>query len=195
MAHRAATKTNYWLAQNSSIPIRVGECTVGHLQYMKGERLQLRKRTRGFTLIEIVFALFLLATGAIITTAALPIANTQRARADMQNKAVGLAQKEIEAIRGLGYANATGAQLYSYGMIDNTTPLAGYPSGSTDNTYSFTNADSSAYDNPARLLPSCTARVRVIQVDIDLKQVSVTVTWVERGVTRTFTDGTLIANL
>jgi len=158
---------------------------------MRGNRCRLKRKSSGYTLIEIVFALFLLATGAIVTTAALPIANTDRGRADMLNKAVGLAQKEIESIRGLGYANANGPQLYSYNLIDSATPIANQPTS----TYSFTNSDSAANDSPATLLPGCTATVTVAQTATDLISVSVTITWNEQGRTRTFTDGTLIANL
>lgn len=146
------------------------------------------KRRRGFTLIEVLFAIFLVGVAASIVTATLPIANTSRARADMQNKAVGLAQKELEGIRGAGYANTSATQLYSLNLIDSPTPVSG-------STYSFTNVDTLALDNPARLLPSCTAAVTITQPSIDLKQVTVTVTWIERGTTRTFTTGTLIANL
>jgi prepilin-type N-terminal cleavage/methylation domain-containing protein len=142
----------------------------------------------GFSFIEVLFAIFLVGLAASIVTATLPIANTSRARADMQNKAVGLAQKELEAVKGLGYANATAAQLYAYGLIDSTTPVAG-------TTYSFTNVDTAVLDNPSRLLPGCTATLTVTQPQIDLRQVTVTVTWNERGKTRTFTTGTLIANL
>ncbi len=106
----------------------------------------------------------------------------------MQNKAVAFAQKELEAIRGLGYANATSTQLLAYGLIDSTTPLV-------TNTYPATNVDSASYDNIGRLLPSGTATVAVSQTDIDLRQVTVTVTWNDRGTTRTFSLGTLIANL
>ncbi|HWA84063.1 MAG TPA: hypothetical protein VG820_11535, partial [Fimbriimonadaceae bacterium] len=135
-----------------------------------------------------MFAIFLVGTGASVVIATLPIATTSRARADMQNKAVAFAQKELEAIRGLGYANATSTQLLAYGLIDSTTPLV-------TNTYPATNVDSASYDNIGRLLPSGTATVAVSQTDIDLRQVTVTVTWNDRGTTRTFSLGTLIANL
>ena len=155
---------------------------------MKGTRPRSISSQRGFSYIEVVFAIFLLATGASVVITTLPIANNSLARADFQNKAVGLAQKEIEAIRGLGYANVTSTQLATYGLVDSSSPIG-------ENTYSFTNVDSAALDNAALLLPSGTATVTITQADIDLRQVSVTITWNERGSTRTFTDGTLIANL
>lgn len=149
--------------------------------------MKARRRIAAFTLIEVVFALFLLATAGIIVTATLPIANVSRARSDMENKAVGLAQKELEAIRGVGYANASATQLYAYSLIDSTTSVNG--------AYSFTNVDTGSYDNPSRILPQGTGTVTIQQVDIDLRQVVVQVSWIDRGVARSYTLGTLIANL
>jgi prepilin-type N-terminal cleavage/methylation domain-containing protein len=145
-------------------------------------------RRRGFSLIEVVFAIFLVATGAAVVVATMPIANSSRAKADLNNKAVGLAQKQLEAIRGLGYANLTPAQLYSYGLIDSTTPIS-------TNTYACTNSDYSSYDSPSRVLPTGMGWVKVEQVDLDLRQVTVSISYNERGKTRTYTLGTLVANL
>ena len=76
------------------------------------------KRQGGFSLIEVLFAIFLSAMCAMVLAAGMPIANSSRARADAYNKATGLAQKQIEAIRTLGYPNATASQLASVGLID-----------------------------------------------------------------------------
>ncbi len=147
-----------------------------------------RRRRSGFSFIEVMFAIFMVAISASIVAATLPISTNARARADYSNKATGLIQKQLEAIRGLGYQNATAAQLYANGIIDSTTTVA-------TNTYAFTNSDSTARDNPARILPSGTGTIKVEQVDLDLRRVTVTVSWVDRGATRTIVDGTLIANL
>lgn len=148
----------------------------------------MKRRKRGFSFIEVLFAVFLVAISASIVAATLPLSTNARARADMNNKATGLVQKQLEAIRGLGYQNATATQLLSNGLIDSTTPVA-------TNTYAFSNSDGAALDNPSRILPSGAGTVLVEQVDLDLRRVTVTVTWVDRGSTRSVTDGTLIANL
>jgi prepilin-type N-terminal cleavage/methylation domain-containing protein len=152
-----------------------------------GENMKRRRRS-GFTLIEVLFAVFLVTISGAMVAATLPISTDARARADLNNKATGLIQKQLEAIRGLGYQNATPGQLAFYGLIDSTATVA-------PNTYTFTNSDSAALDNPSRILPGGTGTILVEQPDLDLRRITITVTWVDRGRTRTLTDGTLIANL
>lgn len=146
------------------------------------------KRRKGFSFVEVLFAIFLVAMSASIVVATMPIANKSRAKADLMNKATGLAQKQLEAIRGMGYANATPSQLLSLGLIDSITPVG-------TNTYSFSNSDSANLDNPARILPSGTGKILVEQPDLELRRITVTISWSERGVTRSVSLGTLIANL
>lgn len=146
------------------------------------------KRKRGSTLIESLFAVFLVLSAATVVLVTMPMGTTSRAIADLNNKAMGLAQKEIEAIRSLGYANATASQLYSFALIDSTSPIA-------TNTYSFTNADSASRDNPARILPSGTGSVKIEQIDLDLRRITVTITYSDRGNTKSVSVGTLIANI
>jgi len=148
----------------------------------------MRARRRGFSYVEVLFAIFLVTVSATVVAATLPLSTKLRARADANNKATGLVQKEVEAIRGLGYANCTATQLFSYGLIDSTTPTS-------TSTYAFTNADSPALDNPSRILPNGTGKIVVEQVDLDLRRITVTVSWNDRGTTRSVSDGTLVANL
>ena len=147
------------------------------------------KRThRGFTLIEVLFAIFLVVICALVVAATMPIANTSRAKASDLDKAMGLAQKQIEAIRGLGYPNVTATQLASNGLIDSTNPV-------TANTFSFSNSDSANLDNPSLVLTNGSGTVKVEQVNMDLRRVTVQVTWRDRVQYKTFSVGTLIANL
>ena len=124
----------------------------------------------------------------LVVVSTMPLATAARAKADLMNRAMGLAQKEIEALRGIGYPNLTANQMFANGLIDSVTPVAA-------NTYSFTNADALANDNPARVLPNGVGRVLIEQVDIDLRRVTVWVTYNDRGTTRTVRLGTLVANL
>lgn len=151
-------------------------------------KLSRKSLTRAFTLIEVLFAVFLVGVSASIVVVTMPTATQSRIKADLNNKATSMAQKQLEAIRGMGYANVSANQLATAGVIDSASPVA-------TNTYSFTNSDSAKLDNPALILPNGVGRVKIEQVDIDLREVIVTVTWNDRGVTRSITLGTLIANL
>ena len=145
-------------------------------------------RKRAFSLIEVLLAIFLVALSALLVGATMPVASVSRAKANFQDKAMGMAQKQLEAIRGLGYSNASPTQLFSYGLIDSTSAIAA-------NTYSFTNSDSTSLDNPSRILPSGSGKVMIEQVDLDLRRVTVTVSWSDRGTVKSYVLGTLIANL
>ena len=145
-------------------------------------------RRRGFSLIEVLIAIFLVVTCMMIVVATMPIATASRTKADLVSRATGLAQKQIEALRGVSYPNLTPTQMLTYGLIDSTTPVA-------TNTYSFTNADALANDSPAVILPNGTGQVTIEQLDFDLRRVTVSVTYNDRGTTRTVRLGTLVANL
>lgn len=145
-------------------------------------------RKGGQTLIEVLFAAFMLLACAAVLSATTPIATMSRYKAEQMNRAAGIAQKELEAIKAAGYANATASQLVTYGLIDSTTQTA-------TNTYTFTGSDAANFDNPSKVLPSGTGTVLLEQPAVDLRRVTVTVTWDERGTTRSFSVGTLIANI
>lgn len=147
-----------------------------------------RKSKRGYLLIESLYAIFFIFMAAMVITATLPVSNVSRYDAQLQDKAMDLAQKQIEAIRTLGFANANPAQLLSNGLIDNTVEVS-------DNTYTFTNVDSSNLDNPATVLPTGAGTVTINSLSADFVQVIVTVTWTNQGTPQTYTVGTLIAQL
>ena len=94
----------------------------------------------------------------------------------------------MEALRSAGYPNMTPDRLLATGLIDSTTAI-------TANTYSFTNVDVGSLDSPALRLPNGTGHVRVEQVALDLRRVTVTLNWRERGRNRTVSVGTMVANL
>ncbi len=146
----------------------------------------MKKRQKGHTLIEVMFAIFLVGVCALIFAGSMPMANTGRAKADRRNLATSLAQKQAEAVKAMGYVNLTPSQLYTLGLIDSETAVA-------TNTYSFSNVDNGLVDSPALVLPSGKGRIKIETVDLDLKRVTIEVTWVEDGQTRKVELGTLIA--
>jgi hypothetical protein len=141
-------------------------------------------------LIEVLFALFLLMTAALIVAATTPVATVSRNTSKLEDKAMDLAQKQVEAIRGAGYANANPTQLVSLGLIDSTNAI-----GTDPNLFGFTNSDSANLDNPGTVLPNGTGTVEVDQLNLNLVRITVTVSWSDRGNQQSYTLGTLMANL
>lgn len=133
-------------------------------------------------------AILMLAVCALIFTATLPAAHNSRAKADNYNIATSLASKMLEEVRNTGYTNATATMLAANGLIDSAAPVA-------TNTYSFTNVDVGITDSPGSTLPSGVGRLVVEQIGIDLRQVTATVTWTEKGQTKTVSLATLLANV
>ncbi len=147
-----------------------------------------RRRNSGHLLAEAMMAILMLAVCALIFSATLPAAHNSRAKADNYNIATSLASKMLEEVRNVGYTNAAAIQLASYGLIDSASPVAA-------NTYSFTNVDVGISDSPGSTLPAGTGRLAVEQLGIDLRQVTATVTWTEKGRTNTVSLATLLANV
>lgn len=147
-----------------------------------------RIKRRGFSFLEVLCAVFVASLCAVIVSASLPVATNSRLKADLNNKATNLAQRQLERIRGVGYPNLTAAALHTDGLLDSATAVTG-------TTYSFTTAESVATERVSAILPSGVGRVTIDQVDLDLRRVTVAVSYVDRGQTRTIRLGTLVANL
>ncbi len=147
-----------------------------------------RRRSLGFSFVEVLFAVFITACLAAVVAAAMPVATLSRTKADASNRAQAIAQKEMEAARGLGYANLTGPQLSANGLVDD-------PNGPSAGVWTFTNVDAGANDAPSTVLAGGTGTVAVEQADVELRRLTVQVSWTERGKARSFSLSTLVANL
>jgi prepilin-type N-terminal cleavage/methylation domain-containing protein len=143
---------------------------------------------KGFSLLEVLFAVMITATCGALLAATIPIANSSRARANYLTLSTTLAQKQLEAVRAIGYANLTADQMFTYGLIDSRTAVA-------TNTWPCCNIDAAQNDSPARILPRGAATVKVEQVDVDLKRITVEVTYRDQDETKRVTLATLVANL
>lgn len=150
------------------------------------------RRKGGYTLIEVLFAVFLVLICAMIVTATMPVSNVSRTKAQDLQRAMSIAQKELEAIQGQGFSGVNANGLANNNLIDSSTPIV---VGTNSNTYSFTNTDSANYDSPAQLLTNGTGTVQITQVNLNMVQVVVTVKWRDRIGYKTYPVGTLIANL
>ena len=162
------------------------------------------RKQKGFSYLEVLVAVSLVTASGLIVAATMPAATNARGKAAYYDKAMSLAQKQLEAIRGLGYTNVTPTQLSSNGLLDSPYPITNTSTSSGGLTavtlsstlnYSFSNSDAAVGDSPANVLPSGTGYVGITQISTDLKQVTVTISYSDRGVTRSFSTGTLVANL
>lgn len=151
-------------------------------------KMRKSRSKRGFSLVEVLFGIFLAGLCAMVLAATMPVANNARGMANNQNAALSIAQKQMEAIRSAGYPNLTPDRLATLGLIDSASPVA-------TNVYSFTNVDSGQLDSPGVKLANGTGRMLLEQVGLDLRRVTLTLSWRERGRTRTISVGTMVANL
>lgn len=135
-----------------------------------------------------MIATFLTLMAAGVLSATMPAANQGVTAATLHQRALNLAEKEVEAIRTAGYANVNATQLTQLGLLDSSTAVS-------TNTYSFTNSDAASYDSLALVLPSGTGTVTIIQTDIDLVTVVINVNWKDQSTARTVQICTNIANI
>ncbi|MHB1458357.1 MAG: type IV pilus modification PilV family protein [Armatimonadota bacterium] len=71
--------------------------------YISCNRYSISKQ--GFTLVEVLMAIFVLALSALMLSAIFPIAQTARIKGLHTTNAVNLAQKRIEELRSAGYSS------------------------------------------------------------------------------------------
>lgn len=157
-----------------------------------------RRVRRGHTLVEVMFAAYLALTCCLIFASTVPVANRSRGRAEFNSIATSLAQKQLEMVKGLGYAKLDPTSLYSSGIVQSTGAVDLKAAGLTTGTasgYESTNLDSGQKDTAANALPSGRSFIELSDVDIDLRQVSVLVFWKDNGNVRSVEVTSLVANL
>lgn len=118
---------------------------------------------RGTSLVDVMFATFLLALAGVVFAATFPTGISYSRRAKEMKVATAIAQKKIEQLRSVNYESLTQPLLYTAGIIDNTTAYGGY---------AFTSVD-----NVSTQLSNGAGRLIVTDKTADVKQISVTVFW------------------
>jgi type II secretory pathway pseudopilin PulG len=78
----------------------------------------MKRKNRGFTIIDSMIGVMVLIIGALSFTAALPVVSRSQKVADEQSKAVQIAQWQIEQVRQAGFLNLTFERLYPLGLVD-----------------------------------------------------------------------------
>lgn len=158
------------------------------------------KRVRGFTLIEVLFGITLLGVAATAFAAMYPISARLQASARNRAQAARIAQREMESLRRLPFGNLVNIaqlQIASPAVIDTSalTP-----------PYSFTNIAADGSNTVASLLPSGTGTVMIEDVSAtdpsavsllqtNLRRLTVTVSWDDRGKTRSVVVSSLVSYL
>ena len=135
-----------------------------------------------------MLSVFMVASAGAILASAMPVATVSRTKANYVNKAANFASKEMELMKAQTYPNLSADKLFAADCIDNTTAVS-------TNTYSCNNTDAAVGDRITDLLPHGSATAKIEQVDIELKRITLTITWTEKGRTRTYAVGSLVANL
>lgn len=122
-----------------------------------------RIRSRGFTWIEILAAVFVIGITAMIFGAVFPMAAKTQAMAANHQQALGIAQHKIDQLRAVGYGRLTYTELKNAGIIDSTT---------TTSPYRYTTVD-----DLASLYPTAVGTIAVTDFSTTIRQVTVTLTW------------------
>jgi len=154
----------------------------------------------GFSLIEVLLTVFLVAIFVLSVAAMTPLSNKLRIKADRYAKATNAAQAMMERIRTLEYSQLTLAQLQGLGLVQGTP--------SVNEQYRFVvpfdqvRISSSTGMPLSSYLNGCTGQLEVIDLldsngrPVDLKSVFVTIRWTEpNGQNRQMRLSTVIPRL
>lgn len=126
--------------------------------------LPLRKKPNaGFSLVEVVIGIFILAMTATIFGALVPSALKTGKMMGNHQQAASLVQHKVDQLRGVGYGRLTYAELKNAGIVDSS------PTGSP---YSF-----KTVDGLASLFVGVTGTVEVADAGANVRRVTVTITW------------------
>lgn len=121
------------------------------------------RRRRGFSLVEVMVSIFLVAaTGAVFYGLAPMAARTGKMVGNYQ-QAASMVQHKVDQLRGVGFGRLTYSELRNAGIVDtlpNTSP------------YRFNTVDSLT-----SLFPAATGTITVTDYNANVKQVVVTLTW------------------
>ncbi len=147
-----------------------------------------KKRSNGgFSLIEVLISAFVVGLTATLLGATFPTGDRSRLMASNESTAISIAQRQIEVLRSIGYSSLTESRLIDLGIIEEDEH--------SDDGFNFSNSNSGVNDSAYSSLPDGRAYLKMDQVEIDLKEVIVTVSWRDNGRTRTVRVGTMVANL
>lgn len=122
---------------------------------------------RGFTLVEPLVGIFILALTGAMFYALMPTATKTGKMVGNSSQAASLVQHKIDQLRGVGYGRLTYKELSNAGIVDTSPNTSPFSFKVVDNLNSL-------YTNPV-------ATVTVSDFTTDIRQVTVTLTWSGNG--------------
>jgi hypothetical protein len=163
-----------------------------------------RRDESGFTIVEVMVAVFLLLVGVLGSVSMFDGANAASGRTRAREAATNLAREVVEAARGVPYGQATGpaleSQLQAQPGLGDASPSAGWQIRRRSVTYTVSTASCSIDDATDGLgqhdsgafcgAPGGTADVN----PEDYKHVTITVTWNVGQATRQVQQATVVNN-
>lgn len=122
-----------------------------------------RVRSRGFTWVEILAAIFVIGISAIIFGAVFPMAAKTQTMAANHQQALGIVQHKIDQLRAVGYGRLTYTELKNAGIIDSTPSTAPFRFNTVDEL--------------STLYTTAVGTISVTDFSTTIRQVTVTLTW------------------
>lgn len=119
-------------------------------------------RRKGFSLVEVIIAIFLIALGATILGAIFPLASKSGKMVGNHEQAASIVQHKIDQLRGVGYGRLTWSELYDAGIIDSKTTQP----------YEFTGVD-----ELAKIYPNPKGTIEISNFSSNIKKVTVSLVW------------------
>lgn len=127
----------------------------------------LNRAHRAFTLIEVMIAMMVIASGAVILYAVAPMAAKTGKMVGNYQQAASIVQHKIDQLRGVGYGRLVYDEMLDAGIID-AAPNA--------SPYSFATVDALT-----SVYKTATGTLEVADYNANVKRITVTLTWSGAG--------------
>ncbi|MCW5934179.1 MAG: prepilin-type N-terminal cleavage/methylation domain-containing protein [Fimbriimonadia bacterium] len=158
-----------------------------------------KRNLQGFSLVEVLLAVFICTIMVLSAAALMPVSNRARLKAEQYSRAATAAQSMLEQLRTQDYASITRAQLQAEGLIG-TTVLLDQPRHFVAEFTTFTLGNGTTL-NLSTYLNQGSGLLEVIELEdtggrsLDLKTIIVTIRWREQGQQRQSQVSTMVARL
>ena len=130
---------------------------------MAGTAPQRQRSRRGFTWLELLVAIFIVAMSGAIFAGLLPMAGKTQMMAGNYQQAASLLQHKLDQLRAVGYGRLNYDELSDAGIVDASPSNLPYEFDQVDNLTS--------------VFKSATGTIAIATYSSDIKKVTVTITW------------------